>query len=435
MLRRFKLLIRIPIEQQRNGQRANQKTLNHDLLVAVFVSRNSGLKLAAYYGDVGPRSRNRTEPQAAFARLLADIRQEIPGKVLISSARAIRIGFVDAWKQLLPAIRSKQYKGQRMTKLQLYTCPMLVWFTFSLVVGVNQASALENSAETNIQSSTRNTASNLDESPVRKSTNAFVKMFNSGDAKGIAAQWTENGDYVNEQGQRFVGREAIQKEYESFFAQYPGIQIQVKVDNVKMLTPDSAIVEGTSTLGAANAPSPVSSHFIAIHVKRNNRWLIVSAHDIRVKVASRAGKVADLAGLIGVWQFTKGTTTVEIDCRWIANKKFAERAFSVFENGSLTHSGKQIIGLDPVSQQITSWLFDSTGGHDVGVRTPQGKGWIVESTGVLADGTPTSAVNRLTAVDDDSFSWQSVNRTAGDQSLPDSSEVLVKRVSATDNRE
>jgi hypothetical protein len=47
---------------------------------------------------------------------------------------------------------------------------------------------------------------------------------------------------------------------------------------------------------------------------------------------------------------------------------------------------------------------------------------------MLADGTPTSAVNLITRVDDASLTWQSVGRGVAGQGLPDAEKVLLKRV-------
>ena len=267
-----------------------------------------------------------------------------------------------------------------------------------------------------------------DDTAIREAAQSFVKCFNTGDAKAVAALWAENGEYVDETGKRYEGRAAIEKEYESFFTEFQGVQIQIEVDTVKMLSPESAVAEGTSTLGTAESPAAVSSHYLAIYVKKNNQWQIASAHDIRAVDNTDYGDLADLEGIVGTWEYSDGGTKVKTSCSWIAGKKFLERSFTTSENGKVVSSGKQIIGKDPLSQQITSWLFDSTGAHDQGLWTRQGQGWAIQSSGSTADGIPTVAVNQLKHVDDDTISWKSVNRMAGDQRLPDSAEVLLKRV-------
>lgn len=269
-----------------------------------------------------------------------------------------------------------------------------------------------------------------DETAIRQSAEAFENAFNAGDAAAVAAQWTEKGEYVNESGERYEGRANIQQEYEKFFAKYPGVQIHVNVDKIKMLSPETAVAEGTSTLGSEEKPATVASHYLSIYVKKNGLWQIASAHDLRGVDNTNYGEMKDLEALIGTWQYKNGSSLVEMSCLWIADKKYLERKFTVSENGKVTASGTQIVGKDPLSQQITSWLFDSSGGHDQGTWTRQDKGWIIQSNGATADGTPTSSLNQLSSVDADTIAWKSVNRMAGDQQLPDTAEVQLKRVSA-----
>src|SRR5436190_12531336 len=50
---------------------------------------------------------------------------------------------------------------------------------------------------------------------LQQSVKAFREVFNRGDAKAVAALWTEDGNYIDESGKRFEGRDAIEKEYAS----------------------------------------------------------------------------------------------------------------------------------------------------------------------------------------------------------------------------
>jgi len=48
--------------------------------------------------------------------------------------------------------------------------------------------------------------SSADLAAIREGSRAFVDAFNQGDAKAIAALWTENADYTDESGTTFSGR-------------------------------------------------------------------------------------------------------------------------------------------------------------------------------------------------------------------------------------
>ena len=58
---------------------------------------------------------------------------------------------------------------------------------------------------------------------IRRAADEFVAAFNRGDAKAVAAHWTADGEYVDEAGRVFAGREAIEKEYAAFFQEHPGV--------------------------------------------------------------------------------------------------------------------------------------------------------------------------------------------------------------------
>ena len=264
----------------------------------------------------------------------------------------------------------------------------------------------------------------VNESEIRECAKTFANAFNSGDAKAIAAQWTMDGDYTNEAGIEFNGREAIEKEYTNFFKQYPGVKIKIDIEEIKMLSETSAIEEGTATLGEF---APVECHYVLIHVKKNGKWLIASARDMRIEAKSNFERFSELEKLIGTWSHETSAGKIETTYRWIANKKFIERDFSVSVDGKTTLSGTQIIGWEPSSQQITSWLFDSTGGNGVATWTPTEKGWMIQSSGVTSDGTTTAATNYWNFSNNDTITWNSTNRIMGNEPLAEAAELTLKR--------
>ena len=67
-----------------------------------------------------------------------------------------------------------------------------------------------------------------DEAAIRKAVASYVEAFNRGDAKGVARHWSAEGAYVSPAGQRTQGREAIQEEFEAYFAEYASIPTSLK---------------------------------------------------------------------------------------------------------------------------------------------------------------------------------------------------------------
>ena len=91
-------------------------------------------------------------------------------------------------------------------------------------------------------------------------------------------------------------------------------------------------------------------------------------------------------------------------------------------------TGGQIIGWNPKLGRIVSWHFDAQGGFGNDVWTQDGSKWVIEATGVFRDGSESSAVNIVTPIDANSFTWQSVKRTLDGVNLPDIKPVKIVRV-------
>lgn len=262
---------------------------------------------------------------------------------------------------------------------------------------------------------------------IRDSSQAFVAAFNQGDAKGVAALWTADGEYIDETGRASSGRAAIEKEYAAFFAAHPGTKIRIALDSLKLLSDSAAIEDGRAVLDPAPAGAPATSKYTAVHVKVDGKWLMSTVRDMRVESPSAYRNLADLEWLIGTWTAEEHGVKTESVCRWVAGKSFVQRTYTTSQPDGTSTSGVQLIGWNPQGGHMQSWSFSAAGGHAVGIWTPREQGWSAEIRGTLGDGTSTIAVNRLTRLDDNAYVWQSVERTAGGESLPDTDEVVLKR--------
>ena len=267
------------------------------------------------------------------------------------------------------------------------------------------------------------------ENIIRSNANDFTQAFDTGDAKKVAAQWTENGTMVDEAGQTFKGRKAIEDEYAKLFKEYPGARIEVKVQSVEVPSPAVAIEDGAVTVFTKDAP-PSSSRYTAVHVQQNGKWLMATVRESHVDAPSNYGRLQALEFLVGRWQAKSDDAQVDTDIRWVANKSFLMRNYTVRRAGAIASSGVQIIGFDPLAARIRSWSFDSSGGYGAGLWTSAQDGWRIESTGILPDGTPTSSRDTLVRVagEDNTLGWRSTNRTAGGAVLADTPEVVLDRV-------
>ncbi|MDZ4783853.1 MAG: nuclear transport factor 2 family protein [Planctomycetia bacterium] len=265
---------------------------------------------------------------------------------------------------------------------------------------------------------------------VKASAQAFADAFNKHDAKAVAALWTEDGEYVDEAGQRFEGRAAIEREYAEFFTAQPNAKLTVVVDAVRPVGEAAAIEDGHTELSIDGKTVVSAAQYTAVHAKIGTQWLMLSVRDQRISTEPSASQLQDLAWLVGSWQAEQNGGQMQVDCHWLGDGHFLARKSSVKRGDQDVADGWQVIGWNAQSQAIESWTFSSDGGRSVGYWIPHRGGWIIEHAGTMADGTPTAAVNYFVRLDDNSHSWKSVERSVGGALLPESAEIVLKRVSA-----
>jgi uncharacterized protein (TIGR02246 family) len=271
-------------------------------------------------------------------------------------------------------------------------------------------------------------AGEKDEQAIRDGSNKFVDAFNRHDAKAIGAMWTEDGDYIDETGQVYSGRKAIVEEFQRYFATNKGRTVQVYIDMIRFLTPDVAIVDGTSVVDPPPEGPPVTGRFSSMRVKRGGKWLVAAVRESAVEVPSNYQHLAAVDWLLGEWLDEDEDVSIRSSVRWGPNKNFLIREFKVKIADRPALSGTQRIGWDPERQQIKSWTFDSNGGVSEGFWIQDGNRWIVRVDAVLRDGEEASATNIHTMIDPDTFSWESRNRVIDGESQPDIPQVRVIRL-------
>ncbi len=83
---------------------------------------------------------------------------------------------------------------------------------------------------------------------VRKAAADFDQAFNAGSADKIAGLWTADAEYIDEDGQRYVGRDVIKREYADFFAANPQSKISSVTDSVRVINDSTAIEDGRAMI-------------------------------------------------------------------------------------------------------------------------------------------------------------------------------------------
>ncbi len=263
-------------------------------------------------------------------------------------------------------------------------------------------------------------------SQIRETAAEFLKAFNEHRPAQLAKMWTEEGEYTNESGQRFVGREQIADEYSSFFKAMPTVKMNVSIESIRLLSPTTAIEEGTATLEPMPPGTPAASRYTAIHVLDDGKWRMASVRDARVELPSAFQQLSGLGWLVGRWKAEHEGVTVRVVGSWIAKRSYIQRRFESSKNGQPVSSSVEVIGWDAIQGQLTSWTFESGGGRSVGVWTPTEEGWLVREVGASSDGLPTSGVAWWMPLPDRAIGWSAALRTINGVALADPRDVVLK---------
>jgi uncharacterized protein (TIGR02246 family) len=257
----------------------------------------------------------------------------------------------------------------------------------------------------------------------------YEEAYNKADAKTLAGFYSDDVDYIDQDGAEVKGRDAIQKLLADNFVQNPGAKLAITTEEVKQLTPDvkvtRAIATVTPTTGAAE-----TTRYTAVRVRKGDHWEISQLNEREAPAPSAYSKLEVLEWLVGTWQDKSGDQIVEAKINWAGDKNFLVRTIKVKGNQSST-DGWEIIGWDPVRQQIRSWIFDSNGGFGESTWVNNGEDWLIRASNVLPDGSRSTAENVLTKVDDDKFTWESQNRTLNGDPQPSLDKIEVQRLAGS----
>ncbi|MGA2256988.1 MAG: SgcJ/EcaC family oxidoreductase [Thermoguttaceae bacterium] len=267
-----------------------------------------------------------------------------------------------------------------------------------------------------------------DQDAIRAAIDSYVAAYNRGDAKAVAAFWSDSGEWISPSGQRFQGKQAIEKEMQSLFNENKGVRIEVINLSIRMVSPQVAIEEGTVRVIRPSEP-PSDSTYLAVDVKEGGRWKLNTVRETDVpETQASSSQLQELAWLVGDWVDESPDADDTVTVTWTKNKTFLTYAFKISEPGSDDAlEGTQVIGWDPAAGTIRSWMFDSDGGFGEGTWSKHDNSWVVKFNQVLSDGRKAAATNVYTLVDGSTFTWKSIGRKVDGQFIPNIDEVKMVR--------
>jgi uncharacterized protein (TIGR02246 family) len=267
-----------------------------------------------------------------------------------------------------------------------------------------------------------------DEAAIRQAIASYTESFNKGDAPGLAAHWSELGQFVTPAGQTIKGRKQLEADFAAYFKESANAKLELNNTVVRLLSPSVAIETGQARVIAPDR-EPNETQYEAIHVRTAEGWKIdsLSEQESASPPPSHYDKLQDLEWMIGRWVDADEDLSIETSCRWTRNQNFIVRSFKVIEADRVDFEGTQIIGWDPNSQAIRSWMFDSDGGFGVGRWSSNGNRWTVNALSVLPDGRRASATTLYDIVDSNTVRFQAIGRQVDGELLPNIGPVEVVR--------
>jgi len=267
-----------------------------------------------------------------------------------------------------------------------------------------------------------------DEQAIRDAGAAFMTAYGAADAKALAAHFTADAEYVDEQGNVFQGRSAIEESLAAFFTENPGCQLEMNIDTLRFVSPGVAIEDGTTIVTRTDDAFPVETRYTTVHVKTDGKWLAASIRDHAPKDRRQhREQLQQLDWLIGDWVDEGEDALILFSCRPVDGGNFLLRTFTIQIAGQEAMSGTQRIGWDPLTGKLRTWIFDSEGGYGEGLWHRSGDNWVLKQVGVTADGEPASSTCLYTLVNGHTMTWQSVEHEIAGVQIPDSEIVTVVR--------
>ncbi len=269
-----------------------------------------------------------------------------------------------------------------------------------------------------------------DKLAIDKLIKANIQAFNDRDAAAIAANWTDEGEYIRNDGDPVRGRDDIQKGYAEFFKTLKGKPtVEVQTDNLRFTSAVTAVSEVTLRLKNEKGQLIASSWRNTELVREDGQWKVALVQEWD-RDNFLDDTLKDLEWLIGTWRMETKDRDVTTTYEWDENKTFIRGKYTTKEGGKVVESGMQILGRDNAEGGIRSWVFQSDGGFGDGLWTRDGKNWTVDFGGVTADGKKLSATVNYVHVNADTFTWQSVDQTVDGQKIADTLPIKVTKQKA-----
>src|SRR5208337_2920506 len=256
---------------------------------------------------------------------------------------------------------------------------------------------------------------------------AFVKAYNTRDARAIGALFTPEAEIEDEDGDITRGREDIVARFSGFFAGGESGTANIATDSLRFLGADLAIEDGVVSIVTSPKAKPRTNRYTAIYARQGGQWLQARIRDEPSEEASAHEHLQELSWMLGEWVNESDDAIVLTTCKWSKDGNFLLREFDIKIEDKVALSGTQRIAWDPQQKQFRLWVFDTGGGFGDGTMSRDGDRWVIKGKGVRSDGKSVTATNVITLLNKDRMRWETLDRTLGGAAVPDTQQFFLVR--------
>lgn len=265
---------------------------------------------------------------------------------------------------------------------------------------------------------------------VERRLQEIVEAINQHKVESFPKFWTEDATLMNPAtGEIYKGKSEI-----ADYLQKRDQEIQQRQLNFSFTTnriffpaPNQAIVEGVVEIKDKGELLQRNARKIRL-VNLNGEWYINEVREVETAPPPPVfSRLKELEWLIGDWKDEDEDVTITFSANWDKFKNFIIQRFKMEIYGLEAMQGIQVIGWDPIEQNIRSWVFDSDGGFGDGIWEKKNGSWQVTLHYTSSDGSEATAINIYSNINNHSYQYSSINRYLDGEPIDNIEPVTVKK--------
>lgn len=246
------------------------------------------------------------------------------------------------------------------------------------------------------------------EAEIRGMLRAYLAAFNRHDAAALAACWNGECESVDlASGDVTQGRQAVEQVFAALFRADDRATIDLDVESIRLVRHDVAVVDAVSRIAFSEGGTAARSRLTAVVTREQGTWTLTNVRESPLPAEPSGPGAREIDGLdwlVGDWEDAGDGVSARTRCFWSTGRAFLIRCHTAAFDGSerspagadgipgLLPVGSgdpreitEVIGWDPSTAAIRSWVFTSEGRFAEGIWTRHGDRWLVRMEGRGAD--------------------------------------------------